>query len=379
MSTAHYIMIGGFLGAGKTTAVTRFAHYLSERGKKVGLITNDQGSQLVDSLTLRAHGFAVEEIAGGCFCCRFASLKDAADKLTEETKPDIFIAEPVGSCTDLVATVTYPLRRLYGADFTVAPLSVLVDPPRAMKVLGIATHDDGKRLSDKVVYIYKKQLEEADYIIINKSDQLSAADRDALDAALAKEFPRAKRFIVSARSGDGLDAWFTAMLTQRQGAGSAMQVDYDVYAEGEALLGWFNCTVAVNARAARDQDGNALIMTLMKNVQQTLHNAGAEIAHLKMTLSPSDGSNEIATANVVGSERRIDMAQELSDDIEEAQLIINLRAEGAPELLENSVTTALSAMERDNHGVRLVIDHRECFRPGRPVPTHRFSAAGADV
>src|SRR3954465_12418658 len=127
-SKARYIMIGGFLGAGKTTAVARLPHRLSERGLKVGLITNDQGRELVDTAMLRAKGFATEEIPGGCFCCRFNSLVDAAAKLTETALPDAFIAEPVGSCTDLVATVTYPLRRMYGESFAIAPLSVLVDP-----------------------------------------------------------------------------------------------------------------------------------------------------------------------------------------------------------------------------------------------------------
>ena len=40
---ARYIMIGGFLGAGKTTAVAELAQRLSDEGKRVGLITNDQG------------------------------------------------------------------------------------------------------------------------------------------------------------------------------------------------------------------------------------------------------------------------------------------------------------------------------------------------
>ncbi|MEP6671237.1 MAG: GTP-binding protein, partial [Chthoniobacter sp.] len=106
---ARYIMIGGFLGAGKTTAVAKLAQRLTERGLKVGLITNDQGRELVDTQMLRAKGFATEEIPGGCFCCRFNSLVEAAGKLTDSTQPDVFVAEPVGSCTDLVATVTYPL------------------------------------------------------------------------------------------------------------------------------------------------------------------------------------------------------------------------------------------------------------------------------
>ncbi len=64
---AHYVMIGGFLGAGKTTAIDQLARELTDRGLRVGLITNDQSSGLVDTALLRSHGFAVEEITGGCF------------------------------------------------------------------------------------------------------------------------------------------------------------------------------------------------------------------------------------------------------------------------------------------------------------------------
>ena len=75
-SKARYIMIGGFLGAGKTTAVGKLAKRLADQGLRVGLITNDQGRNLVDTAMLRSQGFATEEIPGGCFCCRFNSLVD---------------------------------------------------------------------------------------------------------------------------------------------------------------------------------------------------------------------------------------------------------------------------------------------------------------
>ena len=180
---ARYVMIGGFLGAGKTTAVDRFARTLSERGTRIGLITNDQSTGLVDSAILRSRGFAVEEIAGGCFCCRFDSLQQAADNLTADARPEVFLAEPVGSCTDLVATVSYPLRRLYGDRFEVAPLSVLVDPKRCARVLGVGPESD-RKFSQKVVYVYEKQLEEADLIVVNKCDEASA--RSWLRAELTK-------------------------------------------------------------------------------------------------------------------------------------------------------------------------------------------------
>ena len=196
---ARYIMIGGFLGAGKTTAVGKLAARLTGQGLRVGLITNDQGRNLVDTAMLRCQGFATEEIPGGCFCCRFDSLVEAAHRLAEQSRPEVFIAEPVGSCTDLVATVTYPLRRLYGEDFTVAPVSVLVDPVRALRVFGV---EQGGSFSEKVLYIYNKQLEEADLVVISKCDLLDGARLESLQAAIATRFPRKEILAVSARQGD---------------------------------------------------------------------------------------------------------------------------------------------------------------------------------
>ena len=43
-------------------------------GQRVGLVTNDQAQDLVDTNSLRAQGFPVEEVAGACFCCRFDDL-----------------------------------------------------------------------------------------------------------------------------------------------------------------------------------------------------------------------------------------------------------------------------------------------------------------
>ena len=85
MSKALYLMIGGFLGAGKTTSILRLARHLTESGKKVGLITNDQSVGLVDTAMLSNAEFPVAEITGGCFCCRFNSLVDAAGKLTVDS------------------------------------------------------------------------------------------------------------------------------------------------------------------------------------------------------------------------------------------------------------------------------------------------------
>jgi G3E family GTPase len=368
---ARYIMIGGFLGAGKTTAVAQLARHLTDHGLRVGLVTNDQGSELVDTAMLRARGFETEEISGGCFCCRFNSLMEAASKLSASTRPDIFIAEPVGSCTDLVATVSYPLRRIYGADFTIAPLSVLVDPIRALRVLGLL---DGARFSDKVRYIYRKQLEEADLIIINKVDLVVGDGLEGLHRALAERFPRAERFQISARNGLGLEPWFERIAAQTQNVHPTMDVDYGLYAEGEALLGWLNATVAL--RGASPFDGNPLLMRLAELIQERLTSAGAEVAHLKMTLDPQNGFGELAVINLVRQDYVPELSQRLEDLLERGQLIINLRAEANPDILRHAVEGSLVELvgpAGSGSGLTAQLDHLEFFRPGKPQPTHRMA------
>jgi G3E family GTPase len=366
---ARYVMIGGFLGAGKTTAVAALAQRLVAQGLRVGLITNDQGSELVDTAMLRARGFATEEIPGGCFCCRFNSLVDAAEKLDAETRPDVFIAEPVGSCTDLVATVTYPLRRIYGEQFTIAPLSVLVDPVRAERIFGLS--EGGGRFSEKVLYIYRKQLEEADLIVITKSDLLDAERLAALRAKLGAEFPHAEIVEVSVREGRGMEAWFSRVETSEQASRATMEVDYEIYAEGEALLGWLNATVQLAAPAGFASD--AVLHLLARDVKTRL--GGAEIAHLKMTLSPDGGLGDVAVINLVRSDFVPELSLRLDEPVTSGQLIINARAEAAPEALRDAVRDAVAALPGQFPGLTAQLDHLEFFRPGKPQPTHRDAVA----
>lgn len=365
---ARYIMIGGFLGAGKTTAVGRLARHLTAAGKRVGLITNDQGRNLVDTAMLRSQGYATEEIPGGCFCCRFHSLVDAAHKLTESARPEVFVAEPVGSCTDLAATVTYPLRRMYGNAFTVAPVSVLLDPVRAARVRGLET---GGSFSEKVRYIYRKQMEEADLLVIGKIDLVEAAFVDRLRGALEREFPGKDVLAVSARTGANLEGWFDRISRHEQVARAAMEVDYAEYAEGEALLGWLNATVVVSAAPAVDPD--RFLKELAEAVLARLRERRAEVAHLKMTFSPDANlTGEIAAVSLVRNDFVPELTLRLEAPVEAGQLIVNLRAEAPPAVLADAVREGLALAVQGFPGLRATLDHLEHFRPGKPVPTYRI-------
>jgi Ni2+-binding GTPase involved in maturation of urease and hydrogenase len=362
-SKARYVMIGGFLGAGKTTAVARLARRLVDRGLRVGLISNDQSTGLVDTAILRSKGFPVEEIPGGCFCCRFDSLLEAADRLDRSTRPDVFIAEPVGSCTDLIATVSYPLRRIYGERFEVAPMSVMVDPTRAARILGL---EKGPQFSEKVIYVYRKQLEEANLIVINKIDAVPGELRRRLQAELEKSFPRARVLACSVKEGTGLDGWFEAIERTAPGSGPAMELNYDLYAEGEALLGWLNCSLRLESNAPFD--ANQALVGLARRLRDLISAGGHEIAHLKMTLDSLDGSGSLSVVSLVQSDAEPDLRESLLDRVDGGALTLNLRAEADPEFLKDAVERSIPGL---GSGIRATMEHLERFRPARPEPLHR--------
>lgn len=364
-------MVGGFLGAGKTTTLLKLAAHLDGCGRRVGLITNDQSHGLVDTALVRSQGYAVEEITGGCFCCRFSSLTAAAERLTVDATPDVFLAEPVGSCTDLRASVQYPLRRMYGDDYRIAPLSVLVDPVRASRILGL---EPGRAFSPKVLYVYRKQLEEADFIVINKADLMDAARLARLEAALKAAYPASEIFVVSAREGTGLERWFDRLGSVEIDDRRAPDVDYDEYADGEALLGWFNGTFLLGSDA--EFDGNGLLSDLAGGVRQRLGAEDIEIAHLKMTLTPDDDIGDLAVLNLVAGDREPEASHRLQDALASGELIINLRAEGDPDILRATVAAALETAAAGTMRVETV--HVEGFRPARPEPTYRLATAGGD-
>ncbi|MBM3967333.1 MAG: cobalamin biosynthesis protein P47K [Planctomycetes bacterium] len=373
MLNSNYILVGGFLGAGKTTAILKAAEQLSQRGLRVGLITNDQSQGLVDTAMLASHGFPTEEITGGCFCCRFPSLIEASQRLEVESRPDVFLAEPVGSCTDLFATVVLPLRKMYGNQFGVSPLSVLVDPIRVQRVLGLKS---GKSFSPKVTYIYEKQLEEADILVVNKRELLEPEELNALVKALESKFPRAKVLSMSARTGEGLEAWLDtiqahAATPNATGRSGPMDVDYDTYADGEAQLGWLNMTVHVGGT---EFDGNAFLISLLADLQKRAFESvddGIRIAHLKATLTPSQG-NDVGVANLVRDDFSVEQSHRLQEPLSEGTLLLNFRAEASPEVMQNLADSSLRALLAQLRltGQEVLV---EAFRPSRPNPTHRLA------
>ena len=150
------------------------------------------------------HAGAVREVTGGCFCCRFPDLVAALENLTSQHVPNVIHCEPVGSCTDISATVLQPLKKQYAEQYRLAPYTVLLDPRRTIEALGPG-HDT--TLPDHVLYILRKQIEEADLLVINKADITPDEIIDGCRTLLARFAPETPVLTMSALTGMGVSEW----------------------------------------------------------------------------------------------------------------------------------------------------------------------------
>ena len=364
--TIRYIMVGGFLGAGKTTTLGRLAKHYQDQGLRVGIVTNDQAANLVDTNSLRSQGFHVNEVAGACFCCRFNDLMSTIDTLGEKQLPDVILAEPVGSCTDLVATVLQPIKQLYDAKFSLAPFPVILKPSHGRKVL---RGEKGSGFSPKAEYILRKQLEEADAILINRIDELTPAELKDLIDLVEEQFPGTPVLRVSARTGAGFDA-LTELLDQRGDFGrKVLDIDYDTYAEGEAELGWLNSSMSVKAPQSFALDD--LLLNIVERLSERLKLAGFEAAHLK-TIGLWEGF--FGVANLISSDSAVELSLPSNCQVQEVDVIVNARVACDPQALQ-ALVTAVVAEACQERNATVEFQQTQSFRPGRPQPTHRFALA----
>ncbi|MFO0902791.1 MAG: GTP-binding protein [Pirellulales bacterium] len=365
MSAPRFIMIGGFLGAGKTTTVGRLARRFQALGQRVAIVTNDQATDLVDTNSLRSQGFNVGEVAGACFCCNFNELTSVVERLASDARPDVILAEPVGSCTDLVATVIRPLVQVYNQPLDVAPYGVILKPSHGLRILR-PRPQMRTGFSPQAEYIFRKQIEEADFVVINRVDELSAADVHDLAAALEREYPGRPILRMSAKTGEGFEG-LCEFLDQRGEFGRrVIELDYDAYAIGEAELGWLNAQLHVAAAAPFSLD--EFLCELIRDLQSRLEPLGAETAHLK-AIGLWEGAYGVA--NLVSSFTAPELSVPSAARTREAQVVVNARVAMDPADLERLVrdSTALIAAR---YAGESTIAALQSFRPGRPVPTHRL-------
>jgi hypothetical protein len=349
MTTKPWLaLVGGFLGAGKTTLILTGARELSRRGMRVAAIMNDQGDGLVDTHFTRVNGVVTQEVTGGCFCCRLSDLITAARDLAA-TSPDVIFAEPVGSCTDISATTIQPLLRDHFDEFRLTPYSVLIDPARALELDALDVNDD-------LGFLFRKQIEEADLLCWTKSD---------IRTIPYSVFPHARR--LSAKTGEGVAAWLDEILSGELAAGGTiLDIDYARYARAEAALAWLNLDLTLDAH--RPLTPAMVIGPLIDEIALELAQSGVVIAHLKIVCECASGVLKAALCGNAG-EPDLEGALDASPALRH-QVRLNLRARGAPALVGEIVRRAVERVPGETRITRFA-----CFQPAAPKPERRVTVS----
>ena len=353
------VLLGGFLGAGKTTTMLAAARWLEASGRRTAVITNDQAGELVDTGAAREAAAAVGEVAGGCFCCRFEDFAEAIDGVVAERRVDVVIAEAVGSCADLHATVVRPLRRHHGERLDVAPLTVVVEPSR-LEALAAEPESD-------LAYLLGRQLEEADVIALNKCDARSPAGVRLTAQLLVDGFPDADVVPYSARDGAGL-AELVARWERPGAPARNLEIDYDRYASAEACLGWLNTRVAVTA--AGGLDPAAWAEAMLGDVAAETGRRGHAVGHVKLAIATPAG---LLTGSLVEAGGRPDVRPVAPVTMPSATALLNARVACEPAALDELVRRAARAADAAT-GARSDLAATTAFSPAYPRPVHRLEA-----
>lgn len=97
------IVLGGFLGSGKTSVLLQLAEFLvarslnNENTTPVVIVENEIGGSGVDNLLLENQGLTVKNLFAGCACCTSsAQLEDTVSYLKKEFDPQWLVIEATG-------------------------------------------------------------------------------------------------------------------------------------------------------------------------------------------------------------------------------------------------------------------------------------------
>ncbi|UWR22024.1 GTP-binding protein [Sulfitobacter sp. S190] len=170
-------VIGGYLGAGKTTLVNHLLRHAD--GTKLAVLVNEFGSLPIDADLIEAQDETMISIAGGCVCCSYGNdlIQAMLDLSALEQTPDHILIEASG--------VAMP-----GA--IAASVSIM----DGLAVDGIVVLADAETIRTQVSDAYigdtiERQLSDADLVLLNKCDLVAQDGVGALQNWLGEKAPNA--------------------------------------------------------------------------------------------------------------------------------------------------------------------------------------------
>ncbi len=183
MKKAEVYILSGFLGSGKTSLLKQLLEDEHGTGRKTAVIMNELGKVSIDSDVVDEEDVTLKELLGGCICCSIQDKLEAQmQALLVEKEPEVIYIETTG------------------AAHPVEVLDAILSPLFADKLIikGIITTVDGTRwlvrksLSPQLQQLVLEQVRHADYILVNKLNELTESEQAQITFEIQSINPNAR-------------------------------------------------------------------------------------------------------------------------------------------------------------------------------------------
>ena len=178
------IVLGGFLGSGKTRLLMQLARYitLQEGAPQVVILENEIGEVGVDNQLLAGASFSVENIFSGCICCSGAvDLVEGVRKIAADYHPDWLLIEATGMA--LPSAIRATLKDELGLS---AAVLCVVDANRWLRIRKASPDFSAE------------QLKKIDMVVITKIDKVDAEKLAAAEADVRTNVKKTELYKVNA-------------------------------------------------------------------------------------------------------------------------------------------------------------------------------------
>ena len=350
------MIVSGFLGSGKTTAMIAMGRMINKKGGHAGIIANDLGAKnLVDADLTRTADVDIEEITGDCICYVTEDLVDRIDRHAR-AGASVVMSDIPGCGIGGLDHVYVKLKQDYPNKYELLPFVCLVDPERLRMVL---PNPEDINLPEEMRFLLNAQLAEADLIVLNKTDMLYSEEIAQDMAFIKKAYPEIPVMAMSARTGDGVEEVVDYILQHRSPA-VHREIGYgsDEFNAAEEKMCWYNRRFFARQRDERNINFNEVVDDYMESIRDGLIEAKRNVPHLKL-FAAGEGE-DFVKVSMVGVDYDLEYERKLEREYAAMSIVVNARATCESELMAQVADDALEAISR-KYDLKCNTIFIECF------------------
>lgn len=337
----RYMVVSGFLGAGKTTAMIAFSRDIKRRGLgNPAVLANDLGAgNIVDAEFCAAAGIMTLPISGGCICYQHENLVGKLHQL-EAAGADLIFSDIPGCGIGAMDHVYMELNDKEKEAFDLLPFLCIVDPERMKMVM---PEKANLNLPEEMRFLLDAQMAEADLIVLNKVDMISEEEADSIVNFIRGIYPKTPVMKMSAMKSTGVSEVVDYLLTNRSEA-VHREIGYgsDEFIAAEEKMSWFNTRVYLQHRDEEDIDFNEVIADIFEGIRSGLKANNSNVTHLKMFAADSDEElTDFFKASMIGVDYDVIYDRKLDRKYKTLSLIINARCAADAVVMSDIVSDAV--------------------------------------